>query len=514
MMATRREARPETGPVLPSDPDAEESLLGAMLLHDSAIAAAAELTPSDFYRVQNATVFDAIRRVHADRRRADVITTADHLRTQGLLETIGGTERLLELQLGTSGTSAAPAWVEILARLARHRRLAIALDRAADTLRHTGDVDLAQLERTVLGDHAREGDDSWAALDLAPLLADLDFRADRIGLQRVDGVRLVQAGVLTLFIGEPESGKSWAAIFSAVSEIRSGAPVMWIDLEQGPRKVIRDLMLAGLNGDEIARGLRYVPVDRRPDPGEMRRIAAAHVEAGGVLVVIDSIGELVERMGFDPMKQARSALNLVVDPLLGEGLTVVGIDHVVKDESARGNYAHGDQGKSAKSTVIVSFDKVRDEPMGKGRRGRTHLSIGKDRWGDLGEHIEVVGRARRFGDLVLDSTGPELLAEVLMPTSGEHDTSAPKGEAKRRQERSLLRQADIAALLDAGKANDDIITLARAGMVLGINTPNTVKHRMEVLEEMRLVTREEGQANGGRPPVVWRLTLHGKAMRK
>ena len=75
----------------PHNLQAEESLLGAMLLSRDAVAAAVEVVRADhFYKPAHAHVFDAIATLYGAGDPADAITVAEELNRAGLLEAIGG----------------------------------------------------------------------------------------------------------------------------------------------------------------------------------------------------------------------------------------------------------------------------------------------------------------------------------------------------------------------------------------------------------------------------------------
>jgi replicative DNA helicase len=110
--------------VPPNDLQAEESLLGAMLLSRDAIAAATEiLTAEEFYKPAHAHIFDAIATLNASGEPADVSTVSDVLRRAGLLEAIGGPNTLVMLQSATPATSNAGRYAKIVEEHALLRRL-------------------------------------------------------------------------------------------------------------------------------------------------------------------------------------------------------------------------------------------------------------------------------------------------------------------------------------------------------------------------------------------------------
>ncbi len=75
----------------PYNIEAEESLLGAMLISRDATSSVLEIVKSDdFYRKQNQMIFDAILELFAKGEPADAITIADHLKKKSMLEEVGG----------------------------------------------------------------------------------------------------------------------------------------------------------------------------------------------------------------------------------------------------------------------------------------------------------------------------------------------------------------------------------------------------------------------------------------
>jgi replicative DNA helicase len=99
---------------IPHDLDAEESLLGAMLLSRDAIAVGVETcTADDFYKPVHGYIFDAIVSLYGQGEPADPITVADELRRAGLLDSVGGSGALVALQANTPAVSAASRYARI-----------------------------------------------------------------------------------------------------------------------------------------------------------------------------------------------------------------------------------------------------------------------------------------------------------------------------------------------------------------------------------------------------------------
>jgi replicative DNA helicase len=126
----RRTDRNAAGPsrggrVPPHNLQAEESVLGALLLSREAIGVVGEagLAVRDFYSPAHQHVFDAIRSQYSSSGPVDVVTVADELRRHGLLDEVGGIERLNDLQNATPSVSGAEHYARIVMDTALLRRL-------------------------------------------------------------------------------------------------------------------------------------------------------------------------------------------------------------------------------------------------------------------------------------------------------------------------------------------------------------------------------------------------------
>ena len=108
----------------PHDLTAEESLLGAMMLEPEAIAAAAGVVRADdFYKPAHSHIFDAVHALYAAGQPVDPVTVADELRRNGLLETVGGHQVLVDVMASTPATTNAAGYARIVEEHALLRRL-------------------------------------------------------------------------------------------------------------------------------------------------------------------------------------------------------------------------------------------------------------------------------------------------------------------------------------------------------------------------------------------------------
>ena len=88
----------QTAPVPPQNLEAEESVLGAMMLSPGAIGAVSEvLDAGDFYRESHAKIYRAALALYAKGEPVDAITLVDLLGERGELDAVGGRQRIHEL---------------------------------------------------------------------------------------------------------------------------------------------------------------------------------------------------------------------------------------------------------------------------------------------------------------------------------------------------------------------------------------------------------------------------------
>lgn len=114
----------QTAPVPPQNLDAEESVLGAMMLSPGAIGAVSEiLDAGDFYRASHGTIYRAALALYAKGEPVDAITLVDELDERGKLEEVGGKVRIHELAALVPATANASHYARIVREMATLRGL-------------------------------------------------------------------------------------------------------------------------------------------------------------------------------------------------------------------------------------------------------------------------------------------------------------------------------------------------------------------------------------------------------
>src|ERR687891_2612741 len=115
---------PQAAPVPPQNLEAEESVLGAMMLSPGAIGAVSEiLDAGDFYRESHSKIYRAALGLYARGEPVDAITLVDELEERGELEDVGGRARIHELAALVPAAANAAHYARIVRETATLRGL-------------------------------------------------------------------------------------------------------------------------------------------------------------------------------------------------------------------------------------------------------------------------------------------------------------------------------------------------------------------------------------------------------
>ncbi len=110
--------------VPPQNPEAEASLLGAILIDSDAIVKIADAVgEDDFYEERHHRIYEAIKQLYEKHSPVDVLTLSDQLRSTGYLDMVGGSAYLTELTNFVPTASHVEQYAEIVAQKALRRRL-------------------------------------------------------------------------------------------------------------------------------------------------------------------------------------------------------------------------------------------------------------------------------------------------------------------------------------------------------------------------------------------------------
>jgi replicative DNA helicase len=260
------------GRVPPHSLQAEESLLGAMLLSRDAIAAAVEVVHvEDFYKPAHAHVFEAVTALYGAGEPADPVTVAEELRRAGLLDAVGGTGALLAIQAATPATTSASRYARIIEEHAMLRRLiGVAAEISERAYNLPDDVAKAidEAESKVYDVAQRRVTDSMSPIgDLLSenldRLEDLYERGERItgvptGYVDLDEMLSgLQPSNLVVVGARPSVGKtSFTLGLATHAALETGRPVLVFSLEMSRSELSQRILCseAGVNTSKVRTG--------------------------------------------------------------------------------------------------------------------------------------------------------------------------------------------------------------------------------------------------------------------
>lgn len=108
----------------PHSTEAEESVLGGILLDSDAINICLErITADDFYRAANRAIFEAMVRLTDKHEPVDVVTLSSELRSMGILEQSGGIENLSRLASSVPSAANVGFYARTVKEMAVRRRV-------------------------------------------------------------------------------------------------------------------------------------------------------------------------------------------------------------------------------------------------------------------------------------------------------------------------------------------------------------------------------------------------------
>ncbi len=245
--------------VPPHNLEAEESLLGALLLSRDVVGTAAELGlgANDFYKPAHQHIYEAIRVLAAAGEPVDPVTVANELRRAGLLEEIGGSTTLLELQNATPAISNASRYCSIVQDTALLRKLiGVAGDIAELAYGEPDDARKAidEAEKRVFDIAERRITDSTAEINevLSKVIEDLEDIYTRG--EAVTGVTTGYTDLDELLTGfhpsqlivvgaRPSMGKTALALGLATNvAMLNNLPVLFFSLEMGHKELAQRIL--------------------------------------------------------------------------------------------------------------------------------------------------------------------------------------------------------------------------------------------------------------------------------
>jgi replicative DNA helicase len=240
----------DIGRIPPHNLEAEESLLGAMMLSRDAITAAIEarLDADDFYKPAHGTIYGAAFELHSRGEPVDPVTVAEELRRSAQLDQLGGRQTLLRIQASTPASANAAHYAQIVAELSMLRKLietAGGIQEMAYAAEDAVDETLDRAEAAIFEVAEKRVTDSLVQLypalneTLDQLEALYQRESDVVGtatgFRDLDGLLLgLQPSTLSIVAARPGQGKTSFALKIAQNvAVRAHKPVLFFSMEMG-----------------------------------------------------------------------------------------------------------------------------------------------------------------------------------------------------------------------------------------------------------------------------------------
>lgn len=233
----------------PQNLEAEQSVLGAVMIDETALARVMEtrLKPEDFYKEAHGLIFAAMRDLFESNQPVDLVTLGEVLRKNGTLEKVGGPAYLAQLTDAVGTAANAEYYARIVREKALLRRLIAVSGRIVEECQaDAGEVDqvVDNAEQAIFSLRETRLEQSLQRVDTKLLTRTINIVEERL---RSDGsiigvptgfkdLDLLTSGLqpsdLIIIAGRPSMGKTAMALNIAVNaavvqerDVKRGEPV-------------------------------------------------------------------------------------------------------------------------------------------------------------------------------------------------------------------------------------------------------------------------------------------------
>jgi replicative DNA helicase len=293
--------------VPPHSIEAEQSLLGGLLLDNQAFDKIADLVaPDDFYRDDHRRLYRHIARLIEQGKPADVVTVAESVEASEDKDRTGGPAYLGSLAQNTPSALNIRRYAELVRERSVQRRLAqVATEIAESALSPSGKevgqlLDEAETRILEVGEKGQRGTQGFE--EIQPVLARVFERIDHLYQQEnksdVTGVPTgfidldektagLQPGDLIIVAGRPSMGKTALALNMAENvAVDNGLPVAIFSMEMGASQLAMRML------GSIARVDQHKMRTGRLGDEEWSRLSSAMERLHNAPIFIDEAGAL------------------------------------------------------------------------------------------------------------------------------------------------------------------------------------------------------------------------------
>ena len=244
--------------VQPQDLDAEQSVLGSLMISREAIPIVMGKLKSDFfYHPAHIHIFEAITTLYKKNQPIDLVTVSDILNKAGALDSIGGHGYLADIMNAVPTASNVDAYMEIVIEKALLRKLIESgSDIIKDAMDNTQDVDqtIEEAQKKVMAISSERVQDDFVKLDsvLRDVFDDIQSVYDKddkvlgvpSGFTDLDEITSgFHPGDLVILAARPAMGKTTLALNMAVNAaLHKQMPVAVFSLEMPKEQLAMRLL--------------------------------------------------------------------------------------------------------------------------------------------------------------------------------------------------------------------------------------------------------------------------------
>ena len=257
---------------VPSNLEAEQSVIGSMFLSKYALEKACEtLTKESFYYHNNALIFDVIKDMSEHKKPIDLTTITSELKSKNLLNEVGGVEYLSEVLEMVPTAANAEYYIKLVEDAAILRRLIeVSTDITANAYQSSDNVNetLDEAERKILGIVKNRRSTEFKTIkevldstqsNLEKLAASKgDITGIPTGWYDIDNITTgLQGNQLIIIAARPAMGKTAFALNLATNiAINTDKTVALFNMEMGAEQLASRMLssLGQIEGKKLATG--------------------------------------------------------------------------------------------------------------------------------------------------------------------------------------------------------------------------------------------------------------------
>jgi len=285
----------------PHNIEAEQSVLGSMLLDKEAVAAATEVLQSDdFYVEAHKEIYEAILDIYDSGTPVDLVTVVEALRQRGSLEAVGGGAYISDLSMAVPSTANVRYYIKIVEEKSILRRLISASNEIiCDSYEAAEDLDLIidSAEKKIFDISQRKNTRTFEhvktiLLETYNKIEELTKNKGRIvGLEtgftdfdmRTSGL---QPSDLILVAARPSMGKSSFAInIAQYAAVHNKVPVAIFSLEMSKDQLVQRMLSSETNVE-----LQKIRTGNLNEDDWMRLVQAAEPLSQAPIFIDDTPG--------------------------------------------------------------------------------------------------------------------------------------------------------------------------------------------------------------------------------